>query len=278
MKNVSELEQLKIIYKQIIDGCSFFDNKFYIKHLTELEIINITEKRNEFFNKYISSGIQIESDRLIELENSEEWLKTDEEEIQSAKLFISDNEKTIQSIIPQQKIVIQKLIDDKKTELNKLIIKKRNLIGLTAEDLSQSDANQFLIYSVLYKDKNCEKYLIDSFDEFESLDVNELNYYIKAYEYVVSYLSEENIKKISVMPFFINCFSYCKDKIHIFLNKPIVNFTRYQLDLFSLGTRNLNILSQSEKEPPDLNSNNIDFVVNWYDQEQSIILGKRNSK
>ena len=50
---LSETEELKVIYKEIIDGCSYIDNKnIYIKHLNELENGELAKTRQFNFLKF----------------------------------------------------------------------------------------------------------------------------------------------------------------------------------------------------------------------------------
>ena len=99
---LSEIQQLRLIYKEIIDGYSFLDPiSAYIKHLSEPDNISILKKRQDFFNFYVSNGILPEKEKLEIAYLTEQWTPIKEEEIAALKLRIKDNSKMIESIIPQ---------------------------------------------------------------------------------------------------------------------------------------------------------------------------------
>lgn len=272
----SEIDELRMVYQEIIEGCSYSSEGFFIKHLCDLEKIELTRKRIEFINKYIKEGIPTEKERLLHLKETEEWGGTQESDIFAYKQTISDNEKLVNTIIPQQQEAVKRIILEHKRSLFALLMQKKTLIGTTAEELADKDGSYFLAYLSLFADRECSKPLFSSWEDFDSLEENESNRYLNAIDDILCSLSEQNVRRISVLPFFLNAFSYSKETIHTFLNKPISRLTDYQVTLFSLGARNLNILSQAEGSPPEYFENTpIDEILRWYDLQYSIIIGKR---
>lgn len=275
---LKETEQLRIIYQEIISGCSVSSNGYYVRHLNELDHIDVLRRRISLYNKYIAEGIPSEQDRLKELIANEEWSPAQEEKILELKYNINDNEKNIQSLIFQQQAHVRDVIKQKKQALAALLIERQNLLGLTADDASERDTYNYLVFATLYKDKAGTQPLFTSFEDFENLHEDTIQNYTKEVESKLSQFRDDNVRKISVMSFFLNPFSYSKEAVHTFLSKPIVQFTHYQMLLFSMGTRNLNILSQAQGEPPELMEDiPIQKVLDWYDQQFSIAIGKRNA-
>jgi len=272
-----EIDELKIIYKEVIDGFAYNEeSNCYIKHLTELENGELTRIRSSIFLKFKKDGLPSEEDKLKQIIDSGIWPKEKEEAILDQKYFISDNEKNLKNIIPQQHGPILNLIEDAKKKLNALLIERSEHIGVTANEYSEREGIHALICMSFYKDKGLqEKMFPDGLDDLEN---NEIDPYIDAFSQTSKRYNENTIKKVAVLPFFLNPFSYCKEAIHTFLGKPIVQLTPYQLLLFSMGSRNLNILSQSDGEPPELHDDvKLQQIIDWYDLQYSILLGKRKS-
>jgi len=271
-----EINELKMVYQEIIEGCSRSRHEFFIKHLCEIEQIEVIRKRLEFLQYYISQGIPTEAERLTQLKAIDDWSDEKDLDILSYRQTISDNEKMIITVIPQQQAAIQQMIADNRKSLFQLLFEKRSLIGMTAEELSEKDGTYFLSFLSLFKDRECSKPIFESWEEFESLEEDKMSHYILAIDEVLERLQETNIRKISALPFFLNAFSYCKEDIPSFLNKPIARLTNYQIHLFSLGARNINILSQANGSPPEYFDNvPAEEVIKWYDMQYSLLVGKQ---
>ena len=276
--NIQEVEELKIFYKEIIDGHSFYeDNLVYVKHLTDLDNTEITKKKQELFSKY-RKDLPTEEEKLQQLYDSEQWSKEQDEQILNYQYVISDNEKNLKNVIPLQHGPIIKIIDANKKELNKILQEKRVLMGRTAGEFAERDTFYYMVYLSMYKDKELTQRHFAKFSEFEELEEDEIRPYIELLDKTLRKFTDEILKKISVLPIFLNPLSYAKDSVYNFLGKPLIYATPYQMALLSLGTRNLNIMGQTDGEPPTLLDDiKIIDLVNWYDQQYSIILGKRNA-
>lgn len=265
-----------MLYQEIIEGTSPSVRGFFVKHLSELEQIELVRKRIEFINRYIKSGIPTEAERYKQIVESGDWTETEEGDVSAYRITISDNEKMLPSIIPIQQPAIRKIIEENKKQLVQLIVKKRLALGTTAEELADRDGAAFLGYMALYEDRACKKRLFAKWDDFESVPETQQEEYNAAIQESLSQFTDLNIRKISALPFFLNPFSYCKEAVYTFVNKPMCELTNYQIHLFSLGARNLNILSQAEGSPPDyFDKTPAEEVIKWYDQQYSIIVGKR---
>jgi hypothetical protein len=281
----SEIEFLKIIYKEIIDGYSFIDKKkLYLKHLNDLENAELSRVRYNTFLKFREEGLPSEEERIKQLVGSEQWSDENEDRIISCRLQISDNEKNLSNIstnvIAQQREQllnpIRKIIENTKTELRTLLLEKRILLGITANDVAEKETMYHFIEESFYEDKDLKvKYFKNGLDELESEEIDE---FVQLLDENIRKFSEYNISKIAVLGFFLNGFSYTKDNISNFIRKPISQITAQQLMLFSLGNRNLNVLTQSDGEPPELiGETKIEDMVKWFDLEFSILNTKRKS-
>jgi hypothetical protein len=277
-QNVKPLDLLKLLYQEIIEGYSLSsDDSIFFKHFSELDNIALMRKRLKLYNKYISEGIPTEEQRLKIIIENEEWSAQKEDDILGLKMSISDNEKNVVNLIFQQQASIRIAIENDRKKLTKLITEKMHIIGTTAEELSSRDSSHYSLFLSCFKDKNLTEPYFKDWDDLESLDSLELDDIHLKYDEVMDRFIEQNIKQIAAMPFFLNLFSYSKDNMTDFLKKPIAYLTNLQSYLFSCGQRNLNILTQSEGSPPEMFGDvNPNDVLTWYDQQYSVILGKRN--
>jgi hypothetical protein len=274
----NEIESLKIIYKEVIEGCSYIDETgLYVKHLTEVEHGELARRKALHFKKFKIEGLQTEEDRLKQMLETGEWSKEKEDAIIDTRYLVADNEKNLPKVIPEQQSFIQKIIDEHKKKLKELVDEKDSIMGLTVEGATERESISYYIYLVFYKDSGLTQRTFLAPDDVS--EVEDLGYYIRMINESVSRISEDKLRKIAVMPFFLNYFSNCKDSVYNFLCKPIYQLTSNQITLFSFGSRNLNLLSQAEGSPPELIGDvPLQAIVDWYDMQYSIILGRRNAQ
>lgn len=274
---ISEIDELKFIYYEILNGSSFEPKKsLFIKHFSEKENSLLLKKRVQLFNYYCEQGVPHESELLKNSIENGEWSEQKEEKILELKYKVSDNEKNIHNIIPEQRPKIIRAINKDKKELSEMLYEKKQILGRSIEDLIDEDINDFISYLSFYKDEKCKISQFESYEDFEKIEVSEIIKYNKILSAHYNKISEEIIKKISVMPFFLNKFSYSKDRMGDFLGVPLNDLTHNQFQLFSLGIRNLNVLSNVDGEPPDLSLDKTPAeAVHWYDIQHSILISKR---
>ena len=275
---ISEIDELKLIYFEILNGSSFCHEKqLYIKHFTEKENYLILKKRIELWDYYTKEGVPHDSELLKNAIENGEWSEEKENKILEYKYIISDNEKNIHNIIVQQRAPILKAIQDTKNKLSEFIYERKQVLGRSIEDLVDQDVNDYISYVSYFRDEKCQESAFKSYEEFEKIDFNEILKYNKSLSIHHDKISEEKIKKIATMPFFLNKLSYAKDQLNAFLGIPLNELSHNQIGLFSIGIRNLNTLSNAEGNPPDLSLGaNPDQLVHWYDIQHSILVGKRN--
>lgn len=276
---LSEFENLRIIYQEIIQGASFSESiQLYIKHLTELENIDILRKKRDFLEYFQKKGLPNETQKMKDLLEQGQWTKEQEDLIVDIRYLISDNEKNLKTLIPQQRPPIEKIVTEKKLELSKLLEEKKDLIGETADVFAERECYNYLIYLSIFKDREVKDKFFKSYNEIDDLEYEDLSRYIIALENTLGKFRENTIKKIAILPTFLNVFSYAKEDISKFYSKPLLTLTSYQLLLTSMGARNLTIRGESGGEPPDMIGDvSLDKVVDWYDLQYSVMLSKRNS-
>lgn len=275
---ISEIDELKLIYYEILNGSSFdLKKSLFIKHFSEKESYLVLKKRIELFNYYSDQGVPHESELLKNAIENGEWSQQKEDKILELRYAISDNEKNIHNIIHQQRAPILKAIEKNKKQLSEMLFERKQILGRSIEDLVDEDANDYISYVSFYKDEKCKISAFESYEEFEKIEIFEIIKYNKILSAHYDKISEEVIKKLAAMPFFLNKFSYAKERMGDFLGTPLNELTHHQTQLFSLGLRNLNTLSNNDGNPPDLSLGaKPDELVHWYDIQYSILLGKKN--
>jgi hypothetical protein len=274
-----ELEKLKIIYYEIIAGSSYVPSlNVYVKHFTELDNLEISKAKQAFLKKYKEEGVPFYKERKAILVENGEWSAEEDDKIEFLKTNIIDNEKNIRHIILEQQHSIREVIKDRKTELAKALFRKREIFGTTGEEFADSDTLAFVAFLETFNDAACTDRKFKTFQQFQDLSDEESQLYIENIDEALSKFTEENIKIIAAMPFFINIFSYVREDVSRFFKTALVNLSHFQFLILSIGSRNINTLSQIEGEPPELSKlEDIQNIVNFYDTEYSVMVGRRKS-
>jgi len=273
---LSEIESLKIIYKEIIEGYSVSDG-YLIRHLDEIEHIEVSSHKLSLYVKYMKDGLpnaEAQTKTAIECGN---WSAEKEGELVELPQTIADQETHFSSLIPAQQPQIRRVIQMLKEKRIALFIEKHALLSQTADAFADRESFNYLVYLSLYKSPK-EK-LFSSYQEFQELEDIQLMKYGQAMENMLAKINTVCMNRIASMPFFLNPLSYVKENVQFFLNKPVSQLTYYQSHIISLGLRNLNVLSNVNADPPTaMNAESFDALTLWYDQQYSILLGKRNSR
>ena len=248
-------EELYIsVIGEIFDGYTefLFKNQYvYFKHF------NIRDQRyiQKYYEKYkniaINKGLETESSRLEKIKNEEIWTDEDDLKIESLNFEIKNLKQTHKTLfIPSHKEQIKKDIDNKNTEYLLLVNKRKELIGKTAEDYASTRSNEEILRYFLFKDIDLKEHLFTE-DEFSELDDLDLIFFIKKQSEISERLSEENIQKAVLRPFFNMYISHCED-INNFYGKPIISLSVYQLKTAIFGRMFYNIFQYTDDIPESI--------------------------
>lgn len=269
-----------VIYQEIIDGYSkLIKNgvEVYIKHMDSrvsaaLESIFIYN-----FDRVRANGVPTEKEALERLKKDGLWTEKNELEITSLKSFVDNLNKTKSK---QQKIsqikMIKEQIFNTEIKINKLISSKKEMIGITAEDLAGKKRNLELVKRVLFRDEDLKipYYCEDEMDDAEYLDG-----LFELYTEGKDRISEKTIKIIALSNFFINNLILCGDNIFHFFNKPVHSLTYNQSSLLHNGKTYINIFKEigytnipfEQREDPEK-------LVEWFEVNKNAEDIKKNSK
>lgn len=275
-----EIYQVKHTYLEIVRGFSFsVEHDLYIKHFTELDKIEIIQKRQEILDRTRLRGVKTDRDALDYLISENLWSQEKEEETARLEVTIEDNVRQANNmVIPAQKRVVLSLVQKDKEALRKMRDERSSLTGLTAEKYADEKYINNYLYFSFYKDKN----FVDKFfteEEFSNLEEDQIGDYFEIYSKALSRFCEENFKKIAASPFFLNSVSFAYEDPKLFLDKSVLDYTNYQLEIFSMGRRNVRVMSESTKNPPIIHSRTkFSDLVGWYDLQSAVSENKKRER
>jgi len=262
-----EIYNIKNIYLEIIRGYSHnFEKDIYIKHLSDLERIKIIEKRNEIIEKTKLKGLKTEREALAYIISEGIWDENKEKEIAELELKVEDNTKMANNlVVASQKEAVLKLVKKDKEQLEEKKIQRENLIGFTVEKYADNKYINYYLYFCLFKDESLkQRYFSES--EFEDLENDEISNYFRIYNETLSKFNEVNFKKIAVTPFFVNVVAMAYEDTRLFLDKSVLEYTNYQLEIFNIGKRNVRVSSEANGNPPVIHSQTkYSDLIAWYD-------------
>ena len=245
-------EELYIsIIGEVFDGYTeiFFNgDPVYIKHYNIRDQRYIQKYYEKHKNVAIKKGLETEDQRLAIIKEDEIWNDNDDLKITNLEFEINNLTQTHKKLfLPSQKESMAKDIESKRTELYILKNKKQELVGKTAEQYASSRSNEEMLRYFLFKDKELTENLFTE-DEFSELDDLELLFFMNQQAEVNNRLSELNIQKAVLRPFFSMYLSQCEN-IKDFYDKAIVSLSVYQLKAALFARMFFNIFQYTEDIP-----------------------------
>ena len=275
MKILDRYEEFQVLFTEIIEGKSYSEKlDCYIKHLNDRDLVKLYRVRDSYLKKFIK-GIPTEREKLEQLKKDDLWTDQKEDDLISLKWTISDNKKNVETIVaPEQREVILKIIAQKQEEHDALEIEKMTLMHPTREYYSRKYLAEILPLYGTFKDESMTelKFSQEQFDDFSEEEITSISV---DYSDELKKFSSRNMRILAAFPFVLNQISLCKKNPLVFLNKPVIDFTNNQSDLYTRTIRNLNILENTENEPIEIDTTTEEQdILDWYDLNYGIIQGK----
>jgi len=276
-QELNKEEDCRLVYVDIVRGYSLDESgTYYIKHFTELDTAETERKRQLYLREATRFGLTSEKERLDVLARFGHWSTEDEQSYQTAIEEITGLEISARKlIIPSQKEEIEARIQTKRRENQKNFTTRAQLLGLTKETHANRKAAEHHILSSFYKDSALSVPQFSQ-EELDNLSENDLQIFMDIYRSTHEVFSEKNMKRIAVCPFFLSAYLVSNDNPYFFFGKHIAYLTIYQLSLFGRGSYYKMIMEETPARPPDEFYEDLSQVIRFYDQQYSIILGKRN--
>ena len=265
-----DTNDLQLMFVDILNGYSSIDTESYgavfIKHFNSFEIGELEKYKKFYFEKAKEAKILTKKEKEDFIIKNGYWTEEKDKKIRELTSFIA-NLKSTKSKLPfeKQRKEIQDQIDKEKRQLDLLEVHKKQLIGLTAEEYSNKKLNDFYIFRSFFADGECTKKLFTK-EDYNDLEEKEVNYLVSIYNQNIEAITEKNIKKICLSPFFLNMFFLCNDNAYEFYGQPIVKLTFNQINLFNNGKYFKNMIQNSETKPPQELYQNPEELLEWMEK------------
>lgn len=247
---MSEEEYIAIV-GEIFDGYTEFFFKgepVYLKHFSIRDQRYIHKYYNKYKNIAVNKGIPTEEEALNQLKQDDLWSSNDDHKISSIELELNNlKDSLLNTILPSQKKVLQENINERQKELNILKIKRKEVVGTTAEDFANTRANEEFIRYILFKDQELKEHLFTE-EQFGDLDDEDVAILLKQNSSCSNRLNEELIQE-SVLRDFFNMYLSQTEDVSSFYGKPIVQLSVYQLKLALYARVFYNIFQYNDDIP-----------------------------
>ena len=242
------------VYRDIINGHSSVldgSQELYVKHLTDRDQAHFQYKREHFQALAEEKGLLSEEDYVEMLQKTGHWSKEEEETYNNLNIEIKNLESTRDNLfLEAQRKRIEERINKKTEERDKLSQARSELKVNTIEDFSENKLHDFIVSFTFYKDREL-KDLLYTEEEFDLLDTSELSELMNKFADIHADFRDEQMKLISVCPFFVNIFTLCGENAYAFFSKPIVELTNFQTSLLNAGKYSRSLIMNSKAAPED---------------------------
>lgn len=273
MSNDIENLELKLgmteIMKGYTAGSTVNFKTFYLKHVDFEITTSVNVELIKHTKDLKSKNYPTNKEKLKELVELDRWSSGKDSDIDNQRKYLEGLRLTKSKVILKAQIEsIKAQIIEAEKKLNEMEAERKEIFGLTQEEYINRRSNELYIYYSIYKDNNFnELYFTKS--EFDELDDKELNEILSEYDDMTKRLSSLNLKKIAVMPFFMNNFILCDDNPMIYYGKPITQLSYNQIELFSNGRHFKNILSKMGPETSFEYQNDPEKLIELFESRES---------
>jgi len=261
--------ECKKLYRDIIFGYSevrleSVENKVFVKHLDEMDSNTTDREYEDYLHEAQESGLKNEKDALDFMIEEGLWSWEQEQNLESLKEELSTLEATKKKLIVKvQQKPIEKRIKPIKQEVYLLSQERNDSIGLTAEGFASKKINEFMVYKAFYKDKELKELLYTE-EEFDVLSNTDLAEIMNCFADTYAIFNDDQVKLISVCPFFMNNFSLCGDDAYAYFGKPIIELTNFQISLLNTAKYTKSLMGNS-KSPPEEYYKAPKSLFEWYE-------------
>jgi len=279
LQNIDSQDKAFLLFRHVILGVSFdYQNNFYIKHNSLVETTYISEQTKIIELESKKKGLVSEKEKLNILNKNGSWTTDQEEAYQEQLKKIKDLQISKKKlIIPSQIKAAEKILDEEAALFSTLFLERSDSVGLTLENYTQERTSEYFIKNFFFKDEGLTQSLFSE-EEFEDLDHQTMQNFLNYYYDFQEIFSERNLKKICCAPAVLNIF-FLSESSSDFYGVPICKLTMNQITAYSNYIYYKNINSAPDfKQVPTEYYKDLNKVVDYYDQQYSIISSKNNSK
>ena len=266
---------LKLVFADVLKGYTKIrsehlgENDLYIKHLNLFDNIQTDRNYTDALALAKRKELPTEEEQKEYLLKENLWGEKQEKRLKELKNFITSLRATKSKMFLKSQIdLLKKEIEESEQELNALTMEKAELIGFTAERYANKRSNEMYIQNAVYKDSQFKELALDD-DAFNHMSDQDLSELTSDYNEATLHVTLENLKKISLMPFFCNYYYLCDDNPQIFYGKPVVDLTFFQAELFAFGRYFKSIAQEAKASPPDDIRHDPDKLIEFYEMRKN---------
>tara|TARA_R110002167_G_scaffold184599_10_gene385042 strand:- start:1206 stop:2195 length:990 start_codon:yes stop_codon:yes gene_type:complete len=244
---------LRNVLSDIIKGYSralLDGEEAYVKHFGNEDQHELEGFYDEVFAKAKSRGLPTEEESMDLLKSEGIWSDEDESEYSTAKISLQNFEDTRRNlIIPSQIEEVSKSIKEACVKMDAIAAKRQSLLTDTCESYTRNKSNDYSVYLSFYDSPECKNKFFSK-SEFNELSKGELANWFGAYSLGINHLSIEHIKYLAISTVFSMYYNILGSKnLYRFINRPVYEFSFYQLNLLNYARVLNSILENVEKIP-----------------------------
>jgi hypothetical protein len=247
-----DLAGYRKVFRDIVEGRTNIlidDDKYYIKHLSALDQVDIDDVKDSYYNAALQRGIPKKEEVLHKLKEEGDWTDVEENEIKRQEAFIEQLQKNKTQLVLRSQIDRQNLtIQETRLKINKLLEKKKSLVGVNAEDYSDKRANDYYIITSFYFDKDLNDRVFKEEEDFNDLYADEVSVFISSYNKTFLAFEEKKIQEMILQDFYYIYFPFSDDTVGFF-GSPVVKLTYNQLKLIVYTKIFKNIFENNQHIP-----------------------------
>jgi len=244
---------LRKVLTDVIQGYSSLEHKgelAFVKHFGSKEQQELEVHYENTYKKAQDYGLPTKKEALQFIKDEGLWSDEEENELNSNKSYLKNLKDTKKNlVIPSQIVGIKKDIEEVEEKIFTAKSKRNSLISETCERYAQNKSNDYSIYISFYKDEKCTEKLFND-NEFDELTKQEISEWFSAYLNVTDHLSINNIKYLSISNIFSMYYNLLgANNLYKMIEKPVYDFSFYQLNLLNYAKVLHSIIENHEKIP-----------------------------
>ena len=248
-----DFTEYRKIFRDIVKGKTevlLQGKKFYIKHLSALDQVDIDDVKKMYYDSAIDRGIPSEAEVLKSLHDEGVWTEEEEKEIENQKAFIGQLQKNKTQLVLKSQIDNQnKMIKETEEKINELNTKKQELMGINAESYSNKRASDYYIIKSFYEDADLKNPLFPEEKDFNELYSEDIHELINTYNESFLNFDELKIQTMILQDFYYIYFPFSDDTVGFFGN-PVAKLTYNQLKLI-VYTKIFKSIFENNKHIPE---------------------------
>ena len=255
----------KSIYVNILDGYTPFvyqNKKIYFKHFDIRDQVFLDTAYETQYQELKKSGASTEADILELCEKEGVW--TSEHET-----LLKNKQEALKTLrLTEEKLVIDR---DKKEVAAKIKVKEQEIWGLASEkaalldksceNIASSMASDLLFPYLFYYDAALKEKVFSE-EQYDELHDDEIQDFLFDYNKATEHLNDKTIKHLALKPWFLNLFMFSGEQPHVFLGKPLCNYTVFQESLLSYASLYKGIFTNNQDIPKEV-QNDPDRLISF---------------